>query len=81
MSILGNIWNKIEDLAYGEPPEGVSREDWVKEQMARDKQQQELEAASRERSAAKERAKTPRCDEDEEKWHDRLDSSGFWHQG
>jgi len=79
MSILDRIWNKIEDLAYGEPPVGVSRQDWVKEQMARYKQQQELEAA-RERNAAEERAKAPRSTEGEEEWHDRLESSGFWHQ-
>jgi hypothetical protein len=47
--------------------------------MAQYKQQQELEAA-RERNAAEERAKAPRSTEGEEEWHDRLESSGFWHQ-
>jgi hypothetical protein len=78
-SMFGKLWNTIEDLAYGEPPEGVTREDWVKEQMARHEQHREQEAAKR-RSVVKERPKAPRRDEEEDEWHDRLDSSGFWNQ-
>ena len=78
-SMFGKLWNTIEDLAYGEPPEGVTREDWVKEQMARHEQHREQEAAKR-RSVVKEKPKPPRRDEEEDEWHDRLDSSGFWNQ-
>jgi hypothetical protein len=63
--ILGRIWRRIEDLAYGEAPEGVCREDWIKQNIARHKAQRESEAASK-RSTVKGRANAPRRDEEED---------------